>query len=77
MDRFCELMDNSAMSPEEALAYLKKTRLEGLAAVAAAPGLAALREIEVRLLGRKGFLARITAELGRMPPEARRELGVS
>ncbi|MGH2707672.1 MAG: phenylalanine--tRNA ligase subunit alpha [Actinomycetota bacterium] len=63
------------MTPEEARARLEEIRAEGLVAADRASELGALREVEVRFLGRKGPLARIVGELGRLPAEARREVG--
>lgn len=63
------------MTPEEAKTQLETIRSEGLVAVGQVSELAALREVEVRFLGRKGPLARVVGELGRMPGEARRDVG--
>jgi phenylalanyl-tRNA synthetase alpha chain len=63
------------MTPEEAIAALEEIRSEGLVAAGQASELGALREVEVRFLGRKGPLARIVGGLGGLPAEARREVG--
>lgn len=63
------------MDPDDLVAELKSIREEGLAAIGAAADLAALREAEIRALGRKSPLARAVASLGGLPPGARREAG--
>ncbi len=63
------------MTPEEAIAQLVEIRSEGLVAAGQASELSALREVEVRFLGRKGPLAAVVGGLGRLPGEARREVG--
>jgi len=50
-------------------------RAEVLEAVSAAPDMAALREAEVRALGRKGPLARLMATLGGLGPDERKAVG--
>lgn len=63
------------MPSEESLAALDAIRTEALGAVSAASDIAALREAEVRSLGRKGPLARLMATLGDLGPEERKAVG--
>src|SRR5689334_21100394 len=63
------------MSVPEAIASLESLRAEALAAVEEAPDAAALREVEIRFLGRKGPLAGIVSTLGSLEPDERREVG--
>ena len=63
------------MEKDDAMARLDVIRSEGLAALEAAPDAGALREAELRFLGRKGPLAGIVGTLGARDPEERRELG--
>ena len=63
------------MAMSDAVARLEGLTGEALAAVSDAADAAALRELEVRYLGRKGPLAAIVATLGSLPTEERREVG--
>jgi phenylalanyl-tRNA synthetase alpha chain len=54
---------------------LEAARTEGLAAIAAAGDMAEVGEARVRTLGRKTALSRARSSLGRVPDEARKELG--
>jgi phenylalanyl-tRNA synthetase alpha chain len=59
----------------ESVAALDAIRTEALEAIAKAADTAALREAEVRALGRKGPLARLTGSLGALDPEERKAVG--
>jgi phenylalanyl-tRNA synthetase alpha chain len=61
--------------PQESLAALDAIRAEALAAVSAAEDTAALRDAEVRALGRKGPLARLMGSLGSLGAEERKAVG--
>jgi phenylalanyl-tRNA synthetase alpha chain len=63
------------MPPEDSVATLDAIRSEALEAVAAASDTAALREVEVRSLGRKGPLARLMGTLGALGPDERKAVG--
>ena len=63
------------MSAQEAVAALSSVREEALAAIEGAADAAALREVEVQFLGRKGPLARVVSTLGSLEPDERREVG--
>jgi phenylalanyl-tRNA synthetase alpha chain len=64
------------MPPEaSSVATLDAIRSEALEAVAAAGDTAALREVEVRALGRKGPLARLMGTLGALGSEERKAVG--
>jgi phenylalanyl-tRNA synthetase alpha chain len=63
------------MAIEDVIARLQEIRSEGLTALDAVRDAQALRDAEVRFLGRKGPLAAIVSTLGGMPPEERREVG--
>src|SRR6266511_2011511 len=63
------------MTPEEALARLEAVRSEALAAFEAAAGAPALRDAELRFLGRKGPLSAVMSTLGTLPSDERREVG--
>ena len=64
------------MPTDEAIAKLEALRAEALAAVEAAPDAAALRDTEIRYLGRKGPLAAVLSTLGGMEPQERKEAGM-
>jgi phenylalanyl-tRNA synthetase alpha chain len=53
----------------------EEARAEGLAAIAEAGDMAAVQEARVRTLGRKTALSRARSSLGRVPDDARKELG--
>ncbi|RMF74373.1 MAG: phenylalanine--tRNA ligase subunit alpha [Alphaproteobacteria bacterium] len=59
--------------PEE----LESLRAEILEAVGAAADLTALEKVRVQTLGRKGAISQRLKELGRLPPERRREMGAA
>ena len=63
------------MSTHEIIARLEALREEAHAGIAAASDAAALRDAEVRFLGRKGPLAAILSGLGALEPDERREVG--
>jgi phenylalanyl-tRNA synthetase alpha chain len=63
------------MQTDEAIARLEAIRAEARAALEAAPDSAALRDAEIRFLGRKGPLAAILGTLSGMAPEERKEVG--
>jgi phenylalanyl-tRNA synthetase alpha chain len=63
------------METDDAAPRLEALKADGLAALEAAGSLDALREAELRFLGRKGPLAAIVGTLGKRDPEERRELG--
>lgn len=63
------------MSPNDALPALQRIRAEAQAAVERAESTEALREIEVRFLGRRSALSDILAGLGRLPEQERKALG--
>ncbi len=54
---------------------LRRIYTEGLAAIEAAPDLAALEEIRVRFLGRKAELVLLLRSISELPPEQRPEVG--
>ncbi len=70
------LLSSVRMPTDEAIAKLEALRAETLAAVEAAPDAAALRDTEIRYLGRKGPLAAVLSTLGGMEPEERKEVGM-
>lgn len=53
----------------------EEARAQGLAAIAGAGDMAAVQEARIRTLGRKTLLSRARSSLGRVPDEARKELG--
>jgi phenylalanyl-tRNA synthetase alpha chain len=53
----------------------EEARAQGLAAIAEAGDMAAVQEARVRTLGRKTALSRARSSLGRLPDDARKELG--
>lgn len=63
------------MNRAEALRLLQDARREGLAAVEAAGDPGALREAEIRVLGRKAPVSEVQRSLGGLPPEDRPEVG--
>jgi phenylalanyl-tRNA synthetase alpha chain len=63
------------MDRTEALRALQDARRDGLAAIAAASDVDALREAEVRHLGRKAPVAEVQRNLGTLPPEDRPTVG--
>ncbi|HEU5004379.1 MAG TPA: phenylalanine--tRNA ligase subunit alpha [Actinomycetota bacterium] len=63
------------MSTAEAVARLEEIQAEGLAAVVGASDAAALRDAEIRFLGRKGPLAAVVGTLGSLGPDERRTVG--
>ncbi|HEY2666878.1 MAG TPA: phenylalanine--tRNA ligase subunit alpha [Actinomycetota bacterium] len=64
------------MPIDEAITKLEALRAEALAAIEAAPDAAALRDTEIRYLGRKGPLAAVLSTLGGMEPQERKEIGM-
>src|SRR2546426_12484157 len=64
------------MPTDEAIARLEALRAEALAAIEAARDAAALRDTEIRYLGRKGPLAAVLSTLGAMQPQERKEVGM-
>jgi phenylalanyl-tRNA synthetase alpha chain len=64
------------MSTIEAIAKLEALRAEALEAVGAVPDAAALRDTEIRYLGRKGPLAAVLSTLGGMEPDERKQVGM-
>jgi phenylalanyl-tRNA synthetase alpha chain len=63
------------MNAAEALRTLEEARREGLRAIETAPHLEALREAEVRVLGRKAPVSEVQRGLGALPPEDRPAVG--
>lgn len=63
------------MDPQETIRALDEAREKGLALIAEAGTLDALREAEVAVLGRKAALPGMQRRLGDLPPEARPEVG--
>lgn len=53
----------------------EEARTQGLAAIAEAEDMAAVQEARIRTLGRKTPLSRARSSLGRVPDDARKELG--
>ncbi|MEA2591566.1 MAG: hypothetical protein QOD62_1397, partial [Actinomycetota bacterium] len=60
------LLSSVRMSTVDAIAKLEALRAEALEATEAAPDAAALRDTEIRYLGRKGPLAAVLSTLGGM-----------
>jgi phenylalanyl-tRNA synthetase alpha chain len=63
------------MNAADALRTLEEARREGLRAIETAPDLEALREAEVRVLGRKASVSEVQRSLGALPPEDRPAVG--
>jgi phenylalanyl-tRNA synthetase alpha chain len=63
------------MDRAEALRTLAEARGDGVAAVRAAADLDALRDVEVRVLGRKAPVSQVQRSLGALPAEDRPEVG--
>ena len=63
------------MDASEALRTLEDARRDGLQAIGAAEDLDALREAEVRVLGRKAPVSEVQRALGSLPPEDRPAVG--
>jgi phenylalanyl-tRNA synthetase alpha chain len=63
------------MNAADALRTLEEARREGLRAIETAPDLEALREAEVRVLGRKAPVSEVQRGLGALPPEDRPAVG--
>jgi phenylalanyl-tRNA synthetase alpha chain len=64
------------MPTVEPIAKLEALRAEALEAVEGAPDAAALRDTEIRYLGRKGPLAGVLSTLGGMEPDERKQVGL-
>ena len=60
---------------DELRQQFEEARSEGLAVIAEAGDMAAVQEARIRTLGRKTPLSRARSSLGRVPDEARKELG--
>ena len=54
---------------------LERIKLEALAALEAADSPAALEELRVRLLGKKGELTAVLKQMGKLSPEERPVMG--
>jgi phenylalanyl-tRNA synthetase alpha chain len=63
------------MNAADALRTLEEARREGLRAIETAPDLEALREAEVRVLGRRARVSEVQRGLGALPPEDRPAVG--
>jgi phenylalanyl-tRNA synthetase alpha chain len=63
------------MNAADALRTLERARRDGLRAVESAGDLEALREAEVRVLGRKAPVSEVQRSLGDLPPEDRPAVG--
>ncbi|MGH2678307.1 MAG: phenylalanine--tRNA ligase subunit alpha [Actinomycetota bacterium] len=63
------------MNAADALRTLEEARREGFLAVESAADLEALREAEVRILGRKAPVSEVQRDLGGLPPEDRPAVG--
>src|SRR3981081_3239777 len=70
------LLSSVRMSTVDAIAKLEALRAEALEAVEAVPDAAALRDTEIRYLGRKGPLAAVLSTLGGMEPDERKQVGM-
>jgi phenylalanyl-tRNA synthetase alpha chain len=70
------LLSSVRMSTVDAIAKLEALRAEALEAIEAAPDAAALRDTEIRYLGRKGPLAAVLSTLGGMEPDERKQVGI-
>jgi len=70
------LLSSVRMSTVDAIAKLETLRGEALEALEAAPDAAALRDTEIRYLGRKGPLAAVLSTLGGMEPDERKQVGM-
>src|SRR5437660_2869236 len=64
------------MPTDEVIARLEALRAAAVAAIEAAPDAEALRDTELRYLGRRGPLAAVLSTLGGMEPQERKEIGV-
>lgn len=60
---------------DELRGQLEEARTQGLAAIAQAEDMDAVQEARIRTLGRKTPLSRARSSLGRVPDDARKELG--
>ncbi len=60
---------------DELRRQFEEARTQGLAVIAEAEDMAAVQEARVRTLGRKTPLSRARSSLGRLPDDARKELG--
>jgi phenylalanyl-tRNA synthetase alpha chain len=66
---------NPSLDPREALGVLEQELQRGLAAIAGAASVEALRSVEAAIFGRKSAFTSVQRALGAFPEEARREVG--